>query len=207
VKIHLEAGENQHLVPEPRRCTAWGFDPPGGSRRRRPGSEASGPMEARGMTEDESENFIEGFRKDLLHVDDFVQAALNGHLQVESELDDIIDLMFLHPSYIEKANLSFYQKVYVARGSCELGHERPEWALMLALNSVRNKLAHRSIRKELGINISNFRNLLREMNSKYKIDDLNGHDLIVYAVATCCGYPLILRDRLRESRGLEPLDD
>jgi hypothetical protein len=104
-------------------------------------------------------------------------------------------------------NLSFYQKVYVARGSCELGHERPEWALMLALNSVRNKLAHRSIRKELGINISNFRNLLREMNSKYKIDDLNGHDLIVYAVATCCGYPLILRDRLRESRGLEPLDD
>jgi hypothetical protein len=82
------------------------------------------------MTEDESENFIEGFRKDLLYVDDFVQAVLNGHLKVESELDDIIDLIFL------------------SRASCESGHARPEWALMLALNSLRNKLAHRSIEKK-----------------------------------------------------------
>jgi hypothetical protein len=160
------------------------------------------------MTEDESKNFIEGFRKDLLYVDDFVQVVVNGHLKVESHLDDLIDLIFFQPAYIEKAHLSFYQKVHVARASCELGHARPEWALMLALNSLRNKLAHRSMRKELEINLSNFSSLPREMNPNgFKVEDLNGHDLIVHVVAMCSGYLLILRDEHRELRGLEPLDD
>jgi hypothetical protein len=66
-------------------------------------------------------------------------------------------------------NLSFYQKVYVARASCESGHARPEWALMLALNSLRTKLAHRSIRKELEINLSNFSSILRELSLRSRI--------------------------------------
>jgi hypothetical protein len=131
------------------------------------------------MAEDESKDFIEGFRKDLSYVDDFVQVVVNGHLKVESHLDDLIDLFFSHPSYIEKAHLSFYHKILVAHASWELGHARPELGLMLALNSLCNKLAHRSMRKELEINLSNFLSLLREMCSKaFKVEDLNDHDLV-----------------------------
>jgi hypothetical protein len=101
------------------------------------------------MTEDESRNFIKSFHKDLLHVDDFVQVVLNGHLEVEGHLDDVIDLLFFHSSYIEEAGLGFYHKVHIARASFELGHSRPEWRLMLELNKLRNKVAHRSARKEL----------------------------------------------------------
>jgi hypothetical protein len=57
------------------------------------------------------------------------------------------------------------------------------------------------------INLSNFSSILRELSPKYSVEDLSGHDLIVYAVTTCGGYLLILRDELRELRGLEPLDD
>jgi hypothetical protein len=73
------------------------------------------------MTEYEIDNFIkefiEKFRKDLSHADAFVQVVINGHLEVESHLDDVIDLLFFHPAYIEQSGVGFYQKVQIARAS------------------------------------------------------------------------------------------
>jgi hypothetical protein len=156
---------------------------------------------------EESDDFIDAFREQLRHVDDLVPVVLNGHLAVEMHLDDFLDHMFFHPSYIEKAGLSFYHKLHIARAYSELGHTRPEWDLMLALNSVRNKIAHRGMRKELKVDLGKFRKLLPQAIKDVKVEDLNPRDLIVHTVAMCSGYLVFLRDQLRELQGLEPLDD
>jgi hypothetical protein len=42
------------------------------------------------MTDDEEESaerFIKAFREQMHHVDDFVTVVLNGHLEIEGELD------------------------------------------------------------------------------------------------------------------------
>jgi hypothetical protein len=38
-----------------------------------------------------------------------------------------------------------------------------------------------------------------------RVGNLHRHDLLLYAIATCSGYLLVLRDKFRELRGLEPL--
>jgi hypothetical protein len=51
------------------------------------------------MADDEkqADEFIEAFRKQLGHVDEFVQILLNAHLDVEGELDTFVEQIFLNP--------------------------------------------------------------------------------------------------------------
>ena len=42
------------------------------------------------------DEFIEAFRKQLEHVDDFIQTVLNAHLEVEGQLEKFLDRIFFH---------------------------------------------------------------------------------------------------------------
>src|ERR1700710_2631703 len=107
--------------------------------------------------EDDDDDFIEKFRKQLSETDPFIQLVLNGHFDVEQQLDEFVDQIFFHPQYLEKGRLRFFHKVHIAQAYTQISHDRPEWRLMLELNSLRNKIAHRSTRKSTFFDISDLR--------------------------------------------------
>jgi hypothetical protein len=47
-----------------------------------------------------------------------------------------------HPEFVQAANLRFLQKLSVARAMSLDEHQNEMWAIALALNSLRNELAH-----------------------------------------------------------------
>src|SRR6266700_3824404 len=95
-----------------------------------------------GSEPEEADKFFDNYRRHLNQGDDIVHLVLNAHLDVEQTLDSFLEVVFFHPEYLQSCNLQFFQRVHVARGHSELLHERPEWPLMLALNGLRNAVAH-----------------------------------------------------------------
>ena len=66
--------------------------------------------------------------------------VLRGHLHLEAMLNEIIRKSFAYPPPVEKLGLGFFQKVKLLR-AVERIDERLE-RLLLAINSLRNKIAH-----------------------------------------------------------------
>ena len=155
------------------------------------------------------DEFIEAFRKQLEHVDDFIQTVLNAHLEVEGQLEKFLDRIFFHPEYIEDGRLQFFNKVHVARAYTTESHNAPEWSMMLALNTIRNKVAHRSRNKVLEINMVELTKSLAKTHSsrdRASIKNLSHKDVVVYSPAICSGFLLILEEQLARAKG-EPIDD
>jgi hypothetical protein len=147
---------------------------------------------------EKSDDFLDHYRKVLGEVDEFVQLVLNGHLSVEVGLDAFLEQVCFHASHLELAGLSFYQKVHIARAWAERDDDRGEWRVMLALNSLRNKMAHRSTRKNSEVRIDAIRNAVREAGSKKASEEISGMDdraVVVYAAALCGAYLLVLRNQ------------
>src|SRR5262245_11439416 len=92
------------------------------------------------MDNEPPDNFIEEFRKQLGHVDEFVALVLNGHLEIEGHLDD--NLKHFKQNY-RPADYGFYRKVDFLRAYRTNPDQEAEWRVMLALNDLRNQIAHR----------------------------------------------------------------
>lgn len=84
----------------------------------------------------------EQFREHFEHVDATTQIILKGHLLIEESLNSILEQFVFHPEFMESANLRFAQKIDVARSMSLGDHENPMWELAIAINSLRNELAH-----------------------------------------------------------------
>ena len=83
------------------------------------------------------------FDEKMAQTDPLLQAVLTGHLIIETALDNILALVFFHPEHVFKeARLSFSQKVHVVRAYGLRKHDNSIWDLILAVNSVRNEIAH-----------------------------------------------------------------
>jgi hypothetical protein len=164
------------------------------------------------MAEDDpgGEPFIENFRKELSQTSEFIQVVLNGHFDVERHLDEFVDQIFYHPGYLEKARLTFFQKVHVAQAYTELSHDRPEWRLMLELNALRNKIAHRSTRRRTMFSTSQLTRIMDEVSTeKAKTERLgiSASDVVVFAALTCSGYLVVLTDQLKKAQGFDVEED
>lgn len=86
--------------------------------------------------------FIERYIKYLHREQDVLPIVLKGHLLLESLLDQIIEAISPNPQYIQELNLMFYKKVLLARAMSWDKHEIEMWELIIAINSLRNELAH-----------------------------------------------------------------
>ncbi len=76
-------------------------------------------------------------------VDPLLQAVLTGPLIIETTLDNILTLVFFHPEHVFKeARLGLSQKVHVVRAYGLRKDDNSIWDLILAVNSVRNEIAH-----------------------------------------------------------------
>lgn len=159
------------------------------------------------MTEDDeaaAERFINAFRKQLHHVDDFIQVVLNGHLEIEGELDIYLDRIFAHPKHLRDARLSFYQKVCITRAYTPLSHERPEWPMMILFNSIRNKIAHRSRHDVLLVDMREIRSLVQGVASEpyqSELETAEHKDIMIYAAALCSGFLSMMEEQLAAYKG------
>jgi hypothetical protein len=86
------------------------------------------------------------YHDELIHqlseIDDLSVVVLKCHLVIESALDFIISLIFFHPRYILEGRFNFVQKVNVARSYCLRQDIEFVWSGLLAINTLRNEIAH-----------------------------------------------------------------
>ncbi len=162
------------------------------------------------MSEDEHSEFFRKFSEQLQTTDPFIQAVLNAHLDVEAHLEEFLEEIFFHPEDVEEANLRFRQKIYMARAYVELGKERPEWRVMLELNAIRNKIAHRSNREGMTIELQKLRDILSGFGTEKFREEIRGCSptvLIVNAALVASGYLICTTDELKKLQGKEVDDD
>lgn len=159
------------------------------------------------MTEDEeaaAERFIKAFREQMHHVDEFIQVVLNGHLEIEGELDTYLDRIFAHPKHLRDARLSFYQKVCITRAYTPLSRDRPEWAMMILFNSIRNKIAHRSRHDVLQVDMREIRSLVQGVAAESyqsELETAEHKEVMIYAAALCSAYLSIMEEQLAAYKG------
>jgi hypothetical protein len=91
----------------------------------------------------ENDEFFEEFKKHITKVDELANVVLKSHLLVEQDLDEPIAVIFFHPDHVLNAGLNFDRKVQVVRAMSLRTDLVSVWDLLLALNSLRNQVAHR----------------------------------------------------------------
>ena len=68
--------------------------------------------------------------------------VLKGHLVVEEKITAAIEKFVFHPEQLERARLSFADKVAIARSISLYGANNSMGDVVLKLNALRNRLAH-----------------------------------------------------------------
>ena len=109
------------------------------------------------MTEDTP--FLSRLDRTLTDTPPAVLLILKGHLVIEEALNAAVARKLPHPEHLKKARLSFYQLVHVAKTMFDLtapntilDREVAEvWDAMLALNKIRNELAHQVSPEDLDL--------------------------------------------------------
>src|SRR5688572_25258720 len=91
----------------------------------------------------EMKKALDSFTKEMGAVDEVVHVLLKGHLLIEEALTRIIGLYLFHPEHLPKADLRFHQKMVLCRSLCLRKDKFGEWDLIAAINTLRNKIAHK----------------------------------------------------------------
>src|SRR5262245_11506894 len=91
---------------------------------------------------DHLRKYYAAFEQHFSQVDEVAQSVLKGHLVIEQALDNILATMFFHPEHIALGRFTFAQKVNIARAFCLRKDKLSPWQQILALNSLRNEIAH-----------------------------------------------------------------
>ncbi len=156
------------------------------------------------------DKFHARYRDILENTDPFIQAVLNAHLDVEAHLGEFLEQLVFHPADLEKAQLRYLHKVYLARSFVQLGRDKPDWRVMIELNAIRNKIVHRNYREELIVELQKLRDILQEWGTdrfKSAVKTCSPTDLIVNAALMCTGYLSHLTDQVKEMKGEEVSDE
>ena len=118
--------------------------------------------------------------------------VIKGHLLIEESLNFIIENFVHHHDFMNKANLSFYQKLNIARSMSLSEQNNSVWLLIEKLNTLRNDFAHRlnSEKREEKIKL-----IISLYNSEMKGDefekDWKNEDLptfLSFVVSLCLGF-------------------
>jgi hypothetical protein len=152
---------------------------------------------------DDPDASYEAFKNHLTDIDEVANVILKGHLLVENDLDDVIRAFFFHPEYILNDRFRFERKVLIARTMSLNAHKHHHWDLLLALNSLRNEIAHKHAGEERQRRIDGIR---RMCLSRITQEELKRHehdsdrDIVVLACAFCAGFLAYIEDDLKDLR-------
>jgi hypothetical protein len=160
---------------------------------------------------DDSDEFFETFKKHLTDVDELANVILKGHFLVEQDLDEAISVIFFHPDHVLDGRLSFERKVQIARAMSIRSNNLPTWDVLLALNSMRNEIAHNPARQERKKKMDRLRqtylaNFEEESRKQHEKD--SSADIVVHACALCSGFLAYFTDDIVELRKhIDKLDE
>lgn len=91
---------------------------------------------------------------------DLELSLLKSHLLIEEALTTIICSAAQQPKYIERARLTFAQKISLARSFSALENEPWVWGALNKLNDARNELGHRLAMVEIRAKLDDFVNFV-----------------------------------------------
>ncbi|MCO5160079.1 MAG: hypothetical protein M9939_03015 [Mesorhizobium sp.] len=159
------------------------------------------------------------FQENMSHTEPLLQAVLTGHLIIESALDNILAVIFFHPEHIfREARLTFVQKVHVVRSYGLRKHENSMWDMILAVNSVRNELAHHLESDKKVARLQKLREnfvaeateeMRRTLEKKWKsLEELPDPIIAVWSCSLCTGFLSSFEEDVISLRGiLDALDE
>lgn len=139
------------------------------------------------------------FHEKMGQIDPLLQAVLTGHLIIETALDNILTIVFFHPEHVFKeARLGFSQKVQVVRAYGLRKDDNSIWDLVLAVNSVRNEIAHNLAGEKRDARLQQLRSLFMaeasgEMQTALEVEwkrlkDVPDQVIVVWACSLCTGF-------------------
>jgi len=137
-------------------------------------------------------------------VDELAQVVLKGHLVIESVLDNIIGLMLFHPEYMADVRLGFNQKVKLARSICLRKNEHRAWTVLIALNAVRNEVAHNLKGEKRKIKLERLKRIFLDgLDPAIGEDVENGPEHLIGALACaeCINFLTWCEDEIKVLRG------
>lgn len=108
--------------------------------------------------------------------DDLELIVLKGHLLLEERLETILRLQIAHGGDLEKARLSFTQKVDLARAMSRRAHDSELWDIIFQVNSIRNDLVHHLEPPKLTSKIDNLTRLY--LDSVGSLDEMREFEMI-----------------------------
>jgi hypothetical protein len=92
------------------------------------------------MDESQREHFLHLISH--LESDNAALIILKGHLVVEERLTAVIEKFVFHPKHLDKARLTFTQKLAIARSLSLDENKNSMWNFCEKLNALRNTLSH-----------------------------------------------------------------
>lgn len=156
------------------------------------------------------EKHVYGFDAFMGAEDELMATILKGHLYIERMLDNIIALIFYHPEHIFENRFGFSQKFQIARAYALRKDKHTPWAVIAAINSLRNEIAHQSNEDGRKKRLERLRDVYRSdapAEVKEKLGDDCGALLVRSACASCVGFLGIYEDDLEALRGtLDAMD-
>jgi hypothetical protein len=149
----------------------------------------------------ELEPYIKEYRTELAKVDEVGQMILNGHLQVEAALNEVLGAMFDKPQPVRK--MRFADKVKIASAFADQEDEDIFWPIVQSFNAVRNTVAHGQDSEERKNGINQVRGQLQRFGDrKFQsfIATASEADIVTHAAALCRGFLLKVEYRVRTLR-------
>lgn len=105
----------------------------------------------------------ERFKKHLPKSRDVTLIVLKGHLLIEEEVNELLDVLLKNPRELYAADLRFYQKICLLKALFPgKDLEEREWTAIEKLNSIRNKLAHKLEPPKIEALIKDFLKILED---------------------------------------------
>ena len=139
-------------------------------------------------------------------VDRDVLVVLKGHLLIEESLNNIIENFIYHPDKLKNANLSFYQKIHIAKSMSIAQENNTMWQLIEKLNSLRNDFAHNLTSDKRNHKIQDIRKLYEdEVKGSAFENDWYSNDLATFIsliVSFCLGFLTSFEVEVEKKRSL-----
>jgi hypothetical protein len=142
---------------------------------------------------------LEDFHKQISEIDRLATAVLKAHFLVEEQIDSVLEVVAKNPEHLGlERNPRFTQKVNWIRSFGPLG-DNDYWRLILAINNLRNKVAHKFDGPERKQAITNLRNEYRRILEPDPNDaELRDYNLILVVSMFSIAFLVKLRSLTKE---------
>jgi hypothetical protein len=150
------------------------------------------------ITKAQIQEFLDDFHERISAFDLIATAVLKSHLEVEILLNAALDVVAKNPKHLD-GKPSFFKKVKLLRAFGPLGDDK-RWQLVLALNELRNQIAHKPDGPERKKAMLKLRNELGKLASGPVGDERKTKDYNVVLLSAIHSNILIFEVRERAAK-------